>query len=79
MTRSFTRAGHGEWFHAITESPLGFLLFAACVLIVSLGLAAILRKRSFAVDWQGRGQQVLILAVLLVLANWLYRLASGLH
>jgi hypothetical protein len=79
MTRSFTRAGHGDWSTSIAESPLGFVLFTICLLLVGLGLLAILRKSSFGVDWEGRGKQALLLAALLVLANWIYRLVRGLY
>lgn len=83
VTRSFSALAHGMWNYALTDCPLGILLYGVTALVFAWNAAGLL----FGVKihrgrWLCPGRRVgwflFGLFVALTLANWLYRLALGL-
>ena len=83
FTRSFAAITAGEWGYAFQNSPLSFLLYAAVLLVFLWNAAALVFRvrlvRGRHLRWSRRRLgMTAVLGALLILANWLYRLGSGL-
>lgn len=84
MTRSMWALSHGDWAFAFYNSPLACLLYLLlwAVLIYNLsGLAAgviILPGRILRLS-KKHGSAVAGVGLILLLLNWIYRLAMGMH
>jgi hypothetical protein len=76
MTRTFLLMAHGDISGAWHMSPLGVPLFLALVAAVGWGAACLVTGKRLLLRlpwrWVGAG------FALLVLVNWIYRLAAGL-
>lgn len=82
-SRAFRHMAQGEWSEAFTMSPLAALLFILVALVLLWNLCGLvtgycIRPGPRLRFWEGRGKTVLLIAVLLVLMNWLYRVAMNL-
>ena len=83
VTRAFTALGHGMWNYALTDCPLGILLYGFTALVFAWNAAGLLfGVRLRRGRWLSPGRRMkwffFWLFVALVLANWTYRLAVGL-
>ena len=83
LTRGFVAMAHGQWADVLHACPLAALLYAATALIFAVNTAALLcGVRRTPVRWlQWRARTwvgFLCFFGLLILLNWLYRLALGL-
>jgi len=82
-SRAFRHMAHGEWSEAFLMSPLAALLFVFVVLILLWNVCGLvtgccIRPGPRLRFWEGRGKAILLIAVLLVLMNWIYRFAMQL-
>lgn len=74
-TRTFRLLLRGEWRQATVYSPLLVVFYLACTAYVAAVATALLTGRRFVLCWtRQRGWLVAATALVLVLANWLYRL-----
>jgi hypothetical protein len=83
LTRGFVAMAHGQWLAVLHTCPLAALLYAATVLIFAVNTAALLCGVRLTpgrwLKWRARTWVVLLCFFgLLILLNWLYRLALGL-
>ena len=84
MTRAFTAMGHGEWAAAVRESPAGVIFYLATAGVFVACTARLIRpaRAELTPDpgktraWQ---KGTLIAGTLILLANWIYRLAMGMR
>lgn len=82
-TRGFVGMAAGQWATVIRDCPLAAALYAATAVVFAWHAAALIlgvhleRGPWLRLDGR-RGMAALAAAVLLVLANWIYRLAMGL-
>jgi hypothetical protein len=83
MTRAFTAMGHGAWSVAARESPAGAVFYLVTVGVFAFSVTRLIRPaKAHPLPGPG-GARVwpwgaLIAGTLLLLANWIYRLAMGL-
>jgi hypothetical protein len=84
MTRAFTAMGHGEPMTAARESPAGAVFYLATIGVFLVSATRLIRpakadelREPGAV--RGWGRIALIAGTLLLLANWIYRLAMGMR
>ena len=82
LTRAFSAVAHGMWKHALTDCPLGILLYGVTALLFAWNAAGLLfgvkLHRGRWLRPGKRGGWVLFgLFVVLTLANWSYRLVLG--
>ena len=76
MTRAFILMAHGHVVAAWQMSPLGVPLFCAMLAALGWGLACLVTGKKLLLRW--RWGWLTLLGVLLLLANWIYRLSAGL-
>ena len=82
LTRGFVAMAHGQWLSVLHACPLAALLYAATALVFAVNTAALLCGVCLTpgrwLKWRVRAWVVfLCFFVLLILFNWLYRLAYG--
>jgi len=80
LTRSFWAIAHGNWAFAVYHAPLACLIYVATALLFAWHLTALmtgLRVRSSLFRLLKSPPVVLLMAAT-VIANWAYRLVSGL-
>lgn len=83
LTRGFIAMAHGQWLVVVQACPLAALLYAATALMFAVNTAALLcgvrLTPGHGFKWRARTWVVLLCFFgLLILLNWLYRLALGL-
>ena len=83
LTRGFVAVAHGHFLAVLTACPLAVLLYAATVLVFAVNAAALLCGARLTpgrwLTWRARAWWgILCFFGLLVLLNWIYRLALGL-
>lgn len=76
MTRAFLLMAHGDLAGAWHISPLGVPLFCCTVIVVLWGAACLITGRKLIVPLPWRW--VFAGSVVLLLANWIYRISAGL-
>ena len=82
MTRAFTAMGHGACAVAVRESPAGAILYLVIIGVFAASATRLVRSpRSDHSPDPGRARALrwglLIAGTLILLANWIYRLAMG--
>lgn len=82
-TRAFRAMAQGQWQQAFADSPFAAALFIFAAAVLVWNLAGLLSGRQLRFGsrlrfWSGRGKVVAIALVLLLLANWIYRIGMGL-
>ena len=82
-SRSAMAFMEGEWRYAIWNCPLSIVVFAAIVVLMAWNLTGLLMGRIIERGrWLRPGKKMTrilwIIGVMLILANWCYRLAMGL-
>lgn len=82
LTRGFVAMAQGQWSAVLHACPLAALLYAATAFVLAVNVAALIfRVRLSPGHWfKGRARTwmaVLCFFGLLILLNWLYRLALG--
>ncbi|MFH1968785.1 MAG: DUF2752 domain-containing protein [Verrucomicrobiota bacterium] len=83
LTRGFIAMAHGQWLAVLHTCPLAALLYAATALVFAVNAAALLCGVRLTpgrwLKWRTRAWVVFLCFFgLLILLNWLYRLALGL-
>jgi hypothetical protein len=83
LTRGFVAMAHGQWPAVLRDCPLAALLYAATAFVFAVNAAALLCGVRLTpgrrLEWRARAWVVcLCFCGLLVLLNWVYRLALGL-
>lgn len=83
LTRGFVAMAHGQWAGVLHACPLAVLLYAATALVFAVNTAALLCGVRLTpgrwLQWRARAVVgFLCFFGLLILSNWLYRLALGL-
>ena len=83
LTRGFIAMAHGQWLAVLQACPLAALLYVAMALIFAVNAAALLCGVRLTpgrwLKWRARAWVVFLCFFgLLILFNWLYRLALGL-
>jgi len=83
LTRGFVAMAHGQWQAVLHACPLAALLYAATALVFAVNAAALLCGVRLApgrwLKWRAGAWIVLLCFFgLLIVLNWLYRLALGL-
>ncbi|MBU1734110.1 MAG: DUF2752 domain-containing protein [Verrucomicrobia bacterium] len=83
LTRGFVAMAHGKWLAVLYACPLAALLYTATALIFAVNTAALLcgvrLTPGRGLKWRARAWVVFLCFFgLLILFNWLYRLALGL-
>ncbi|MFA5044030.1 MAG: DUF2752 domain-containing protein [Kiritimatiellia bacterium] len=83
LTRGFVTMAHGQWADVLHACPLAAVLYAATALIFAINAAALLcgvrLTPGLWLQWRARVWVALLCFFgLLILSNWLYRLALGL-
>ena len=76
LTRAFLMVAHGDVTGAWHLAPLGVPLFALTVLALVWSVAGLMSRRKLTtpIPWRW----ILPLGAILLLVNWIYRLATGL-
>jgi hypothetical protein len=79
FTRALQALAHGDWGSGLAEAPLsGVLLMAAALALLWHGAGLLFGVRlSLGPRLKGVGSRLPGLLILIVLANWFYRLALG--
>ncbi|MCX6993774.1 MAG: DUF2752 domain-containing protein [Kiritimatiellaeota bacterium] len=83
LTRGFVAMAQGQWLAVLHTCPLAVLLYAATALVFAVNMAALLCGVRLTpgrwLRWRARAWVVFLCFFgLLILFNWLYRLALGL-
>jgi hypothetical protein len=83
LTRGFVAMAHGQWLAVLQTCPLAALLYAATALVFAVNVVALLCGVRLTpgrwLKWRARAWVVFLCFFgLLILLNWLYRLALGL-
>ena len=83
LTRGFVAMAHGQWLLVLQTCPLALLLYAATALMLAVNVAALLCGLRLTpgrrLKWSARVWIIFLCFFgLLILINWLYRLALGL-
>ncbi len=76
MTRAFMAMAHGHVAGAWRISPLGVPLFLATLAAFFWGTAGLVTGRKLLLRWPWRW--IAAVGAILLVANWIYRLSSGL-
>lgn len=76
MTRAFILMAHGHIAAAWQMSPLGVPLFCAMLAALGWGSACLITGKKLLFRWHWGW--ITFVSVLLLLANWLYRIVAGL-
>lgn len=83
LTRGFIAMAHGQWLDVLQACPLAALLYAATAFVFAINTAALLCGVCLTLGrlfkWRARAWVIFLCFFgLLILFNWLYRLALGL-
>ncbi|MDD5678455.1 MAG: DUF2752 domain-containing protein [Kiritimatiellae bacterium] len=83
LTRGFVAMAHGQWLTVLHTCPLAALLYAATALVFAVNAAALMCRVCLTpgrwLTWRRRTWVIFLCFFgLLILSNWLYRLALGL-
>ena len=79
MTTAFAYTVRGHLVSAFQAQPFGFLLASATVLTAVLATGTLLTASVWTINWyRVLPERLALLAVVLVLAAWGYKLAMGL-
>ncbi len=77
-TRAMSDAAQGHAHEAWIQSPMGTALWFILLLIFAVNLYALVARRRIRID-NAPARLAVIVAAVVVLANWGYRLANGLR
>jgi len=83
LTRGFVAMAHGQWLAVLHACPLAALLYVATALVFAVNTAALLCGVRLTIGrwlkWSARARVVFLCFFgVLILLNWIYRLALGL-
>lgn len=82
-TRAFRAMTQGEWQQAFTNSPFAAALFVFAAVVFLWNLIGLLSGHQLRFGprlrfWSGRGKTVMVVLMVLLFANWIYRMIRGL-